>query len=57
MQKYNKLVQSLRLIGFITIGTLMAIHWLNLISGIVFAVVCGLIDQLFVKYFLKKDII
>jgi hypothetical protein len=56
MQKYKKLVESIRLFGMIAIATLMIIGWLNLISGLMLAVLCGLIDQVVVTRYLKpKD--
>jgi preprotein translocase subunit SecE len=55
MLKYKKLIEALRLILFTTIGISMAFHWINIIFGLFLALILGLIDQIFVKPYIKRD--
>lgn len=53
MQKYKKVIESIRLYGSITLGILIAIHWINSIVGLIIALVLGLIDHIVVVPKLK----
>lgn len=54
MLKYKKLIEALRLILSTSIGISMAFHWINIIFGLFLALILGLIDQIFVKRYIKK---
>ncbi|MED4782965.1 hypothetical protein [Brevibacillus choshinensis] len=55
MLKYKKLIETLRMIGFITLGLFTAFTG-NIVVGFSLALILGLIDQIFVKPRLKpKD--
>lgn len=53
MQKYKKVIESIRLYGSITLGILITIHWINSIVGLIIALVLGLIDHIVVVPKLK----
>jgi hypothetical protein len=55
MLKYKKLIEAIRLVGFIAIGLYMAFTG-NIVVGLSLGLILGLIDQIFVKPYLKpKD--
>lgn len=53
LEKYRRLIESVRWYGALIIGLLMAFQLLNLIAGLSIALALGLADQIFVKPKLK----
>lgn len=54
MERYRKLIESIRLFGAAVIAILMTIGWLSIVSGFIIALILGLIDQIFIKPKLKS---